>query len=96
MDISMGPGQGMTIGRRLGGSGPIAFGREERGKVSTVGGFDTFCDRLSHKDDGRRPMQLKRYALKSRKLHQKLVFCGHFYMKLKYFSTFVWCLSDHE
>ena len=38
-------GQGMTIGRRLGGSGPIAFGREERGKVATVGGFDTFCDR---------------------------------------------------
>ena len=45
MVISMGPGQEMTIGRRLGGSGPIAFGREERGKVSTVGGFDTFCDR---------------------------------------------------
>ena len=45
IDISMVPGQGMTIGRRLGGSGPIAFGREERGKVATVGGFDTFCDR---------------------------------------------------
>ena len=38
------------------------------GKVVTVGGFEVFCQVISHKDDGSRRVQLKRQAPNSQKL----------------------------
>ena len=73
----LGHGQFMGIGRRLRGwgevgwKGPIAFGSSARSSRWVAA---TLFVRLSHKDDGRRPMRLNRQARNSQKIWLSVLF----------------------
>ena len=90
------PGQGMTIGRRLGGSGPIAFGREERGKVATVGGFDTFCDRTIAQRWRPPTDAIKEIRTEISETPTKTTFQWASLYETEIFSIFLWCQYDYE